>query len=956
MVMGVLLVNTGIAAEQTRHAQRVLGRLLAVQEPLARRLTGPVGDGRHEDVPAGQLRPGDLIEVRSGEVIPADARIICADAVEADESALTGESLPVAKTTDATPGVPLAERTGMLYAGTILVAGRATAVVTAAGPGTQMNRTSAMTARKARKVGLQAQLAHITGRVLPWSLVGGGVVGLLSVLRRTPVRESVASGAAIAVAAVPEGLPLVATLGQSAAARRLTSSAVLIRNPRAIEAFARLDVVCFDKTGTLSENRLRVTSVRPVAGVDSRRVLAAAVQTVRLTTGRRFDHATDEAVRVAAADVDVAPGGTDARLPFQSDRPFAAALIGTRLSVKGAPEAMTAALAGGPAALSPLIDEMTANGLRVLAVAERELTPDQATAAAADPVIMAELCAAELTPLGVIGIADTPRPSARSLLEELQSRGVGVRLITGDHPVTAKVVANQLGLSVTAEQVMTGSEWERLTTDGRADAVRMYQVFARMAPEHKVQVVQALEAADLVTAMVGDGANDAAAIRAATVGVGVVSAGSDPARTAADVMLLDGKIGALVDALDAGEQLWRQVQSAVSMLVGHNIGEVSFALITSLLTGQSAINARQILLINMLTDALPAAALAVSPQTGNGIPERDEAALWRAIGIRGVSAATGATLAWLFGRATGTPRRAATMAIIGLVLTQMTQILTDSHGRLVVLTAAGTLVTMATLISTPAVSQIFGCTPVGPIGWGQAAAAAAIAGAISTLAPEALDRVASWAQARVGALVVDDQDAGAYQQGVNLLNWWRQQSDTGADQRVGANRAGDIQHVGKPTLSMASESVVRGQRLSEMLASVRSFVASHQDSSKLVREAERFSIRLPVVGRVSVPPPDELALYGALAILAATGLIDWRVAAAIGVAHAVTMRHITDHAKAEQTTEEAAAPRKATKATKGRRVRTGQGRTAHGGYLTRPEIDARPDPRVEQPMRPAASP
>ncbi|MGE2833980.1 HAD-IC family P-type ATPase [Mycobacterium sp. SMC-4] len=895
MVGGVQLVNTAISAEQTLHAERVLSRLLAVHEPVARRLVGPSSAGDYEEVRAAELAPGDVIRVRAGEVVPADARILTADAAEADESALTGESLPVAKSVEPTPGAPLAERACMLYAGTTLVAGRATAVVTAVGPGTQMNRVAALTSRKARKVGLQAQLARITNKALPWSLAGGGVVGLLSLLRGTPLHDAVAGGVAIAVAAVPEGLPLVVTLAQSAAARRLTGSAVLIRNPRAIEAFARLDVVCFDKTGTLSENLLRVTSVQTLDGVDRTQVLAAAVHTVRPTSRTHSDHATDDAVRLAAADSGVLPGGTDARLPFQSDRPFAAALIGTRLSVKGAPEAVTPSLVDGRAEMTRRIDEMTSGGMRVLAVAERELTAEQAAAAVADQAELANLCRSGMTPLGLIGMADTARPGARPLLEDLQARGLGVRLITGDHPVTAAVVAESLGLPVSVQDVMTGPEWERLTTEDRVEAARTHQVFARMAPEHKVQVVQALESADLVTAMVGDGANDAAAIRAATVGVGVVSAGSDPARTAADVLLLDGQIGAFVHALDESHQLWRRVSSAVSMLVGHNIGEVSFALITSLLTSRPALNARQILLINLLTDALPAAALAVSPQTGDQIAERSESALWRAIWVRGASTATGGTLAWVFGRATGTPRRAATMGLIGLVLTQMGQTLTDSRGPLVVATNVGTLAVMAGVISTPGVSQVFGCTPVGPIGWAQAAAAAGIAGALPKVAPTAAEGIATkmrtlGEEVAQAMSVVDLEQSDPDQDGIDLTQGRRQQPHAGGDQRVGSDRAWDLRHAGQANQARSGRGSYLARMEDEMWESARSFVADHRDVSKLVRDAERFSVQLPGVGRVKVPPPEQVAFYGALGVLAAAQLIEWPVALVIGLGHAAAMR------------------------------------------------------------------
>jgi cation-transporting ATPase I len=389
--------------------------------------------------------------------------------------------------------------------------------------------------------------------------------------------------------------------------------------------------------------------------------------------------------------------------------------------------------------LTSQIDEMASDGLRVLAVAERELDPDQA-AAAADPDVLETLCKSGLTPIGLLGLADTPRPMARELLEELSNRDIGVRLITGDHPATAAVIARELGIDLTAEQVITGSDWEALSADQRAETVTSRRVFARMTPEHKIDVVQTLERAGFVTAMVGDGVNDAAAIRAASVGIGVAARGSDAARTAADIVLLDGRIEALLDALDEGQQLWRRVQSAVSMLLGGNLGEVCFALLTTILTGHSVLNARQMLLVNMLTDALPAAALAVSPQSGTAGVDRDEAAMWRAIGVRGAATTIGATLGWSMASVTGTQRRAATVALIALVGTQLAQTLVDSHGPLVVTTTVGSLGALALVVTTPGLSHVFGCTPVGPLAWGQALLAAVVAGSASAVAPDLLAR------------------------------------------------------------------------------------------------------------------------------------------------------------------------------------------------------------------------
>jgi len=798
LVGGVLLSNAALSAEQQLHAERILRRLLAIQDPLARRRVGPLDEHRTENVAAERLRLGDVIEVRSGDVVPADGRLIEAADVEVDESTLTGESLPVPKQTDPTPGAPLAERGCMVYAGTTVVAGTALAVVTAVGPATEMRRAMAMAPAKSREIGLQHQLSRITGRALPWSLTGGALVGLLSVLRGTPLRESVASAVALTVAAVPEGLPLVVTLAQLAAARRLTSESVLIRNAHAVEALARLDVVCFDKTGTLSENRLQVKAVRPLAGYTISQVLDTALSTSYSRHTHRVEHATDDAIHQAAEEFAMKGNGSapqplptrDGFLPFQSGRPFAAALTGTRLTIKGAPEVLSAALADDNTKLEKEIADMAADGLRVLAVAGRELTPEQAAAAMADASAMEELCRCDLTLCGLLGLADTPRPNARALLKELADRDIGVRLITGDHPLTATVVANELGLEVTTEQVITGVEWEALSADQRTDAVLSHRVFARMTPEHKIDVVQTLERAGLVTAMVGDGANDAAAIRAASVGIGVAARGSDPARTAADVVLLDGKIEALTDAIDEGEQLWRRVQSAVSMLLGGNAGEVAFALLTSLLTGRSVLNARQMLLVNMLTDALPAAALAVSNQGSTAALDRDESAMWRAIAIRGTASTTAATMAWLMGRMTGTQRRAATIALIGLVSAQLAQTLADSHGPLVVTTAGGSFLVLAAVISTPGLSQLFGCTPVDPLGWGQAFLATGVAATISALAPSVLERLGS----AVYGSVVDDDDAGLDQQGVDLPNRGRQQPDTDHDEGVGSAEAQSFGH------------------------------------------------------------------------------------------------------------------------------------------------------------------
>ncbi|WP_430331768.1 cation-translocating P-type ATPase [Rhodococcus sp. ACT016] len=745
LVGTVLVGNAALSAAQRLHAERLLTRLLAVQDAPAR-LTPAETGGEYRSIDARLLRPGDVIEVRCGEVAPADGRLVRADGVEVDESSLTGESLPVDKQTEATPGVPIAERSCMLYAGTTVLTGTATALVTAVGDDTETGRAAALTPVPVGKIGLQAQLRALTDQVLPVSIGGGGLVTLTSMLRGGGLRSAVTSGVAVAVAAVPEGLPLVATLAQQAAARRLTHASVLVRAPRSVEALGRVDVACFDKTGTLSEDRLRVSEVHTIGRYDRDRVVNAAACTSVTSDGRAAAHATDRAV-VEAADRPDGTKASDVLLPFRAGRPYAAALEGTELVVKGAPEVVLAACTeSAPNRLESIVDDvqsMAENGLRVIAVARRTVTRAEAEAAAQDPDAVETLCGHGLEPIGLLGLSDTTRPEAAKLLPELEDRGVSVRLITGDHPVTAAAVARDLGLDVDTDDVMSGSEWEALSHRHQEAAVRERRVFARMSPEQKVQIVQTLERTGHVCAMVGDGANDAAAIRAASIGIGVTSHGSHPARSAADILLIGGHVDAILDAIDEGRQLWQRVQSAVAVLLGGNAGEVAFALIGTAIGGRAPLNARQLLLVNLFTDALPAAALAVSPPNREHAYEGrgpDRAALWRTVAVRGATTAVGASAAWGMASVTGRPRRASTVGLVALVGSQLGQTLIDSRSPLVVATAAGSMAALAGVISVPGLSQFLGCTPLGPLAWTQAIGSAAGATAVAAIAP----RVLTW--------------------------------------------------------------------------------------------------------------------------------------------------------------------------------------------------------------------
>ncbi|SHN55451.1 cation-transporting ATPase I [Geodermatophilus obscurus] len=722
LVGSVTVANSLVSGLQRLRAETALESLLLEQDVVVHRET----DGGREEVPGSALRVGDVVVVEPGDVLACDARLLEAVDLEVDESNLTGESLSVGKSVPATPGAEVADRTCVLFDGTTVVAGRGRAVVVAVGEATQAGRAARAAGGAAPPAGVQARLGELTRQVLPMTLAGGAAVTALGVLWRRPLRDAVRDGVAVAVAAVPEGLPLVATVAQQAAARRLSRRGAVVRSARVLEALGRVDTVCFDKTGTLTENRLRVARLLPLDGeLDEGgllRLVAAGVG-----NGDDQAHETDRAVVEAAEERGVCPDGDAGEsLPFAAGRGFSAAVRGGRLVVKGAPE-VVAARCRDAGDLIGRVQELAAEGLRVLAVADR----------AHDGTDDLEEAASDLTLRGLIGLADTVRESSVAAVEQLRAAGVRVVVATGDHPETARAIADQAGVPG-ADQVVTGAEFARASDAERTRMVRETAVFARLSPEQKVSLVAALRRAGATLAMTGDGVNDAAAIRLADVGVGVSGAESPAARAAADLVLTDLDLTRLVDAIGEGRAMWSRVQDAVSILVGGNAGEVAFTVLGTAFGGRAPINTRQLLLVNLLTDMFPALAVAVAAPR-SAAPDGDDGPLAghplaavleagprrgfarevrRMVLVRGAATTAGATAAWATGRFTGFRGRAGTMGLAALITTQLGQ--TAWAGRrspLVLVTAAGSLAVLAAVVQTPGLSRFFGCTPLDPLAW-----------------------------------------------------------------------------------------------------------------------------------------------------------------------------------------------------------------------------------------------
>ncbi|MWA05867.1 HAD-IC family P-type ATPase [Actinomadura sp. LD22] len=788
LVGSVMAGNALIGGAQRMRAEKALGELMLGQQTRARRLRagaarpGPsaaepfahLRTAATEQISADRLRVGDLIQLRSEDLVPADARLLWAESLEVDEATLTGESVPVAKSVEPSPGADPADRHCMLYEGTTVVAGSAVALVVATADTTEAGRAAALAGTADASSSMQARLAELTHQALPATLLGGAAVTVLGMLRGLPLRRALGSGVAVAVAAVPEGLPLVATLSQLAAARRLSRLGVLVRSTRALEALGRVDTLCFDKTGTLTEGRLRLVRatgpLRPhaLAGAGERRVLRVAARACPPPGSRQVPHATDRAVLDRAGDLPPDDRWSlQEELPFETTRGFSASLghdgYRTVLAVKGAPEVLLARCtrvhasahhdeplsASRRRAAAGTVRRLAGQGLRVLAIAERAVAdPGAVRGRLADHVD-------DLALLGFIGIADTPRPTAEEAVQRLGAAGVRTTMITGDHPDTAAAVAAELGIP-DADRVLTGAELDAMPAADRIRAVQRAAVFARVSPAQKVRIVKDLRRAGRVVAMTGDGANDAAAIRRADVGIAVVGRGSGAARTAADLVLTAPDTALILDALREGRALWNSVRDAAAILVGGNAGEVSFTVLGTALSGDAPLSTRQLLVVNMLTDMLPALAVAITPAGSGGdaaplggAPVRGFTGrdMRRALAVRGTATAAAALASWQLGRLTrlvpGGRRRASTMALAALVGAQLGQTLISRwRSPLVMATCALSAAALVAVIETPGVSAFFGCTPLGPGAWAIVTASAVAATLAAALAPRLLPSAA----------------------------------------------------------------------------------------------------------------------------------------------------------------------------------------------------------------------
>ncbi|WP_121250824.1 cation-translocating P-type ATPase [Nocardioides ferulae] len=649
----VLVINASIGFFQEQRAEKSLEALRNMLSPSARIRR----DGRTLVADAGDLVPGDVVLLEAGDRVPADARLVLASSVEVDESALTGESQPVPKRSDATAeqDAPLADREGMVHMNTALTRGRAEAVVTATGMQTSVGAIAEMlSSGEEPQTPLQRQLDTLGKRLAVLGLVAVTIYVALALARGEAPADIALRAVALAVATVPEGLPAVLALTLALGVHRMAKRNAIVKRLASVETLGSATVICSDKTGTLTLNEMTVREVLvgdlalTVHGqgydtegevLDARGEPAtlppllldalALCSDAELTDDGEGDGIIGDptegalVVLAAKAGLDVtarrAEWPRSAEIPFDADYKYMVTYHdegpASRLLVKGAADVLLrrcdAWLLGDDEIeltssdrdrLDDAIATMGERGLRVLAVATRLVESPSSTEPHSD--------VSRLTLLGLLGIADPPRPEAMSAVALCHRAGVAVKMITGDHVATAVAIARELGIEGRA---MTGAELAELTTDELAEVVDEVTVFARVAPEHKVAIVKALTARGHVVAMTGDGVNDAAALRSAHIGVAMGRTGTEVTKEAGDVILTDDNFATIVGAVEEGRSIYDNVVKFVRFQLSTNMGAISTFLGASVMGLPAPLTAVQILWVNIIMDGPPAMALGVDP-------------------------------------------------------------------------------------------------------------------------------------------------------------------------------------------------------------------------------------------------------------------------------------------------------------------------------------------------------
>ncbi len=653
----IILFSVTLGFVQELRAGKALEALSKLASPTALVFR----DGTEMEIPAQELVKGDIIVLSTGDRFPADARIIKASNLKADEALLTGESLPVEKHNEAVfnEKAGLGDRLNMVFAGTSCIYGRGVAVVTATGMETEFGRIAGMLEGIKKEVTpLEKNLDHLVRWLTKAAFAIIAVIVLIGVFRGQPIIEMIIFGIALAVAVVPEALPAVVTISLAIGVQRMIKRHALVRQLPAVETLGCTSIICSDKTGTLTKDQMTVRKIfldgrvidvtgsgyepvgqfllenKPYTSDDGLNFLLTAgalASDARLMekdgVWKLHGDPTEGALVVAAKKNDIQKEFIDTKFPRIAEIPFTSESKRMTVLCEGEGESVAYSKGAAEIILQSCNRYKTNGEVKNLTESDREMILKAATDFAESalriigvayvPAGDIKLAEKDMIFLGFFGMADPARPEAKVAIEKCHQAGIRVMMITGDHPITAKAIASELNILKEGGRVITGAELVTMSDSQIEDIIETVSVAARVSPEHKLKIVQALQKRGHVVAMTGDGVNDAPAIKKANIGIAMGITGTDVSREAAAMTLVDDNFASIVAAVEEGRIIFDNIKKYLMYLLSSNIGEIGLMIIASLVGLPLPLSAVQILYVNLATDGLPALALAIDPPSAD---------------------------------------------------------------------------------------------------------------------------------------------------------------------------------------------------------------------------------------------------------------------------------------------------------------------------------------------------
>ena len=638
VIVAVIILNAVLGTVQHEKAKKSLESLKSLSSPSAKVIRG----GQKIQIPSANVVPGDILLLEAGDMVAADGRILNNYSLQVNESSLTGESTNVDKEEGTIDGeMPLADRTNMVYSGSLVTYGRAMVVVTGTGMDTEIGKiASLMNATKEKKTPLQVSLDQFSGRLAAVIMVICAIVFALSLYRKMPVLDSLMFAVALAVAAIPEALSSIVTIVQAMGTQKMARENAIIKELKAVESLGCVSVICSDKTGTLTQNKMTVQEIYTDGRIFRPEELDLHEQLHRyilydsiltndsaIVDGKGIGDPTEYALLEMARKVSVSDDVLRTmmlrleEIPFDSDRK----LMSTKYELHGVPTILT------KGAVDVLLDrttqirtsegirafteadreeinrqnmEFSRNGLRVLAFAYKEVE---------DGHVLSLKTENGFTFLGLVSMVDPPRVESKEAVSDARRAGIRPVMITGDHKITATAIAKQIGIFSEGDLAVTGAELDGMSDQELDEKITKISVYARVSPENKIRIVDAWQRRGSIVSMTGDGVNDAPALKKADIGVAMGITGTEVSKDAASMILADDNFATIIKAVANGRNVYRNIKNAIQFLLSGNTAGILSVLYTSIMALPVPFAPVHLLFINLLTDSLPAIAIGMEP-------------------------------------------------------------------------------------------------------------------------------------------------------------------------------------------------------------------------------------------------------------------------------------------------------------------------------------------------------